>query len=168
MILRILALALLFTGLNTAYAQDDVLPEIELVETCELTSQNLTKGLQIYCDGELTVKPGTVINTDGHFFQISTNGALNLNGTLTIDANGRPGTILIYVGLHMSGQLKIKNADSEGYGEYVEITAGALAADYQQEIDNGVFEAGLADKPVMYVAGEALNLVTDLNRIARN
>lgn len=163
MILRILALALLVTGLNSAYAQEELAPEIEFLETCELTSRTLTKGLQIYCDGDLKVAEGTEVVTNGHFFQVSANGAVDLSGTLLIDAKGTPGAVLIYAGLHISGAVKIQNADLDGYGGYVEITAGALAPDYTQEINNG-----LDNNTRVTVAGEELYLLPELNKIARN
>ncbi len=157
----IATLLALFAGLNAAHAESSVLKE-----TCTLESMSLEQDTQIYCAGDLEVAPGTVVDTNGHLFQVVSEGAANLGPAsgLTIDSNGKASVILMYVRNHVSGQLMIRNSNAEdGLGGIVEITAGAMTEGYQQNIANGI-----GGSLTVIAGGEILKLQGPENTIARN
>lgn len=160
MLIRTVALLVLFTGLNTAFAE-----ELTPTEMCELSSMTLEKDTQIECHGNITVAPGTVIDTNGHFLQIVSHGGADFGSGagLTIDSKGQPGIISIFAINTISGQLNIRNVNAEnGLGGEIDITAGSLY-DYQQSVDNG-----LNQPPTVIAGGEELILEGDRNSIASN
>lgn len=153
MLIRTIALVVLFTGLSTAFA-DEIGP-------CELSSMTLEKNLDLECT-ELTVAPGTVIDTQGFDVNISVHGSADLGSGagLTLDSRGTPGVINVYVGLTLTGQLNIRNEDSSsGLGGDVTIIAGS-AMNYDQSILNGL------STPLVEVGGIQLNLEGRENSIA--
>lgn len=158
----IAAFLFIFTGLNFAHAESSVVTK----ETCRIESMSLAQDTQIFCSGILEVAAGSVIDTEGHSLQIVVDGAADLGPAsgLTIDTQGKSATILVYVRNHISGQLNIRNESKEdGLGGIVEITVGAMTADYQQSISNGI--GGLL---TVIAGGELLKVEGPQNTIARN
>lgn len=132
--------ALMFTA--PAFAESDI-----VLETCQLSSLDLTADTQIFCEGDLLVEPGSVIQANGYILDLRATGSLNL-ADLTVE---NAYMVWLDAGLNFNGSPRIQ-ADFT-----IEFEAGSsydFAPNFQAPIIQG------------WIAGEELILTPTEHTIA--
>jgi hypothetical protein len=143
MLLNLIALALLVTGWPAFASIDEA--DIEVLHTCQLGSMQLSKPVQVDCEGDLSVDENSTIITNGNALAIDVTGRLLLGTGLTITSFTDPyalvdadaGVVFINAN-NADGKLTINNyGQGAGFGGYVNLVFTATTENYEQTVNTG-------------------------------